>query len=104
MRHETGQSRFSHDRAFLRTSGRRDTKMHAIVHCRGRFQSVGIRDISPGGMKLESAFGLLPRDIITIELLSRRTIGATVAWAVAPDTGIAFDQPLSEDDPLLVGQ
>jgi PilZ domain len=101
MRHETRQSRSSHDRAFLRTSDRRDTKMHAIVHRRGRFQSVGIRDISPAGMKLEGAFGLLPGDVITIELVSRRTIAGTVAWAVAPYMGIAFDQPLSEDDPLL---
>jgi hypothetical protein len=104
MRHETGQSLSSHGRAFLRTTERRDTKMHAIVHCRGRFQSVGIRDISPGGMKLENAFGLLPGDVVMIELLSRRTIGGTVVWAVAPYTGIAFDQPLSEDDPLLAKQ
>src|ERR1700730_11061160 len=101
MRHETGQSPPSHDRAFLRTSERRDTKMHAIVHCRGRFQSVRIRDISPSGMKLEGGFGLLPGDVITIELLSRRTLGGAVAWALPPYTGIAFDQPLSEDDPLL---
>ena len=53
-------------------------------------------------MKLKNAFGLVPGDVISVELLSSRRLGGNVVWSVAPYTGIAFDEPLAEDDPLLV--
>lgn len=75
--------------------------MHAIVHCRRRFQSVVIRDISPGGMKLENVLGLMPGDVVTIELMSSRSLVGTVTWSVASFCGIAFETPLAGDDPLI---
>lgn len=52
-------------------------------------------------MKLKNAFGLVPGDVISVELLSSRKLMGTVAWSVAPYTGIAFDEPLADDDQLL---
>jgi len=55
-------------------------------------------------MKLKNAFGLVPGDVVTVELLSNRTLEGTVMWSVAPYTGIAFDELLPEDDPLLISR
>jgi len=83
------------------TVKRRPTKMHAIVNCRGRFQSAIVRNISPGGMKLENVQGLMPGDVVSIELLSLRVLGGTVVWSVGSFCGIKFARPLADDDPLF---
>jgi len=75
----------------------------AILHAHGRAQCVDIHDISRAGLKLDRAFGLKPGDPVTVELLSRRTIRGTVAWSVAAFCGIAFDQPLAQNDSALTG-
>ena len=84
-----------------RSHARLETRMDAVLHLNGRTQRIVIHDISRGGLKLEHAFGLNPGDVITIELLSRRTFEGKVAWMVAPYTGITFEQPLAENDPSL---
>jgi hypothetical protein len=84
-----------------RTFGRRQTSVDAVLQVHDRFQQITIHNVSRGGMQLKDAFGLMPGDVITVELLSRRTFDGTVAWSVAPYTGIAFDQPLADDDPML---
>jgi hypothetical protein len=78
--------------------------MDAVLQVHDRFQRITIHNVSQGGMQLKDAFGLMPGDVITVELLSRRTFDGTVAWSVAPYTGIAFDEPLADDDPMLVGE
>jgi len=80
---------------------RHETKVRAISHVRDRFQSVLIRDVSSGGIKLEKAFGLVSGDIVTIELLSGRTFQGKVMWSVAPFCGIAFENTLYQHDLLL---
>jgi hypothetical protein len=50
---------------------------------------------------LKNAFGLVPGDAVTVELLFDRTLKGTVMWSVAPYTGLAFDELLAADDPLL---
>lgn len=95
------QSLVERERANRRTFKRNSTKMHAIVHCRRRFQSVVIRDISLGGMKLENILGLMPGDVVTIELMSSRSLIGTVVWSVASFCGITFETPLAGDDPLI---
>jgi hypothetical protein len=84
-----------------RASRRCSAKMRAIVHCRDRFQSVVIRDISPSGMKLENVLRLMPGDVVTIELLSSRSLVGTVVWSVASFCGIEFETPLVDNDPLI---
>jgi len=79
----------------------RNTWVHALLHCRGRTQSVVIRDVSLGGMKLEFAFGLVPGDEVEVELTSARKLQGTIAFSVAAYCGVAFPTPLAEDDPLL---
>jgi len=75
--------------------------MDAMLHLHGRMQRVTIHNISRGGMKLKDAFGLTTGDVVTAEFLSHHAIGGVVVWAVAPYTGIAFDNALPEDDPLV---
>jgi len=84
-----------------RASERRGIRKHAILHCHDRAQTVLIRDISAGGMKVQNGFGLATGDAVRIELLTRRAFDGTVAWSVPPYCGIRFSIPLSEDDPLL---
>ena len=86
-----------------RSHARLETRLDAILHLDGRAQRIVIHDVSQGGMKLEHAFGLMADDVITIELLTRRTFNGTVVWVVAPYTGIAFEQSLPDADPLLFG-
>lgn len=84
-----------------RTSARRAMRKHAILHCHDRVQTVVIRDISEGGMKIQNAFGLAPGDTVRVELLTRRAFEGKVAWAVSPYCGVKFDVPLEKNDPLL---
>jgi hypothetical protein len=71
------------------------------MHYLDRAQTILIRDISRGGMKIQNAFGLMTGDTIRIELVTRRAFAGTVAWAQPPYCGIKFAMELAEDDPLL---
>lgn len=84
-----------------RTSERHAIRKHAILHSHDRTQTVLIRDISAGGMKIQNAFGLIDGDTVTVELLTRRVFQGTVAWSVPPYCGIKFTTPLAANDPLL---
>ena len=84
-----------------RDSMRYGIRKHAILHCHDRVQTVVIRDISAGGLKIQNAFGLVPGDPITLELLTRRTLEGEIAWSVPPYCGVKFNTPLEGDDPLL---
>jgi hypothetical protein len=84
-----------------RTAERHAIRKHAILHCHDRTQSVLIRDISVGGMKIQNAFGLIDGDTVRVELLTRRAFEGTVAWSVPPYCGIKFNSPLAAGDPLL---
>jgi len=84
-----------------RTSERRAIRKHAILHYGDRTQTVVIRDLSAGGMKIQNAFGLITGDTVRIELLTRRAFEGTVAWSVPPYCGIRFNTALAEDDPIL---
>lgn len=84
-----------------RTFERRNTWVHALLHFEGRTQTIIIRNISRGGMRIEFAYGLMPGDKIEIELTSTRKLEATVAWSVAAYCGVEFPSPLAEDDSVL---
>lgn len=85
-----------------RTFARCNTWVHAQLHFGNRTQSIVIRDVSSGGMKIEYAYGLTPGDAVTIELACARKIEAIVDWSVATYCGIEFVTPLAEDDPALI--
>jgi hypothetical protein len=103
MAHQVGHLHASAERSATedRRFERETIRKNAILHSHDRMQSVLIRDISCGGMKIQNAFGLMPGDVISVELLTRRTFEGTVAWSVPPYCGIKFNTPLAEDDPLL---
>ena len=104
MRHEREQSAAAAAKAGStegRTSERQGIRKHAILHCHDRVQTVLIRDISAGGVKIQNAFGLVTGDPVQVELLTRRTFEGKVAWSVPPYCGIEFNTPLAQDDPLL---
>lgn len=75
--------------------------VHAHLHSGNRTQTIVIRDVSRGGMKIEYAYGLMPGDKVAIELNPARTLEATVAWSVATYCGVEFLSPLDEADPAL---
>lgn len=85
-----------------RSAERHQIRKHAILHYQDRTQTIVIRDISRGGMKIQNAFGLMAGDKIRIELLTRRAFEGIVAWSVPPYCGIKFTAPLDVDDPLLM--
>lgn len=87
--------------ADARSSQRSAIHKHAILNSHNRAQTVVIRDISTGGMKVQNAFGLIEGDVVTIELLTRRALTGKVAWSVPPYCGIKFDTELAASDPLL---
>jgi PilZ domain-containing protein len=103
MAHQSGHPNSSAERSATeaRRFERETIRKNAILYSHDRMQSVLIRDISCGGMKIQNAFGLMPGDATRIELLTRRCFEGTVAWSVPPYCGIKFDKPLTEDDPLL---
>lgn len=84
-----------------RTFDRRNTWVHALLRFEDRTQSIVIRNISRGGMKIEFAYGMMPGDKIEIELMSTRKLQGTIAWSVAAYCGVEFAAPLDEDDPVL---
>jgi hypothetical protein len=86
-----------------RAHARLETRLDAVLYLDGRTQRVVIHNVSRGGLKLEHALGLTRGDDITIDLLNHRSFSATVVWAGFPYTGVAFDQVLPENDPLLFG-
>ena len=102
MQRERGQSAAAQaDWDGERDSVRHGIRKHAILHCHDRAQTVVMRDISAGGVKIQNAFGLVPGDPIKLELLTRRTLEGEIVWSLPPYCGVKFDTPLATDDPLL---
>lgn len=89
----TAAERRSHDRIL--------THFHATAFCHDRYQSVVVRNISPGGLMMSNAFGLAVGDNVVISTLTGHPYTGRVAWSVAPFTGLAFTSPISLDDPLF---
>ena len=73
----------------------------ALLHVRKQFQTVTVVDYSQGGVQLQGSFGLIPRDVIALELLTGHRIAIEVVWSLGSRLGARFVQPLASDDPLL---
>lgn len=77
------------------------TRVRALVHCHGRFQTALIVDFSLGGLQLQGCFGVGVADNVAVELLSGHRFPAKVAWSIGGRAGVRFLQPLSAEDPAL---
>ena len=69
MAHQVGPLHAAIERSAAgnRRFERETIRKNAFVHSHDRTQSVLIRDISCGGMKIQNAFGLMPGDAIMVE-------------------------------------
>ena len=77
-----------------RRSERTSTKVQVLVHCRGRFQRAKIVDYSQAGLQLEGTFGLIPTDLVQIELASGVRVPGKVEWSLGGQTGVVFTERL----------
>ncbi|MEO0619552.1 MAG: PilZ domain-containing protein [Pseudomonadota bacterium] len=78
-----------------------DIRARATAHAHGVFQTVLIRNVSCGGVMLETAFGLAIGDSVVIRTMNGNAYAGLVAWSVSPYTGVSFDVPITRDDPLF---
>ena len=81
---------------------RTSARIQVLVHCRGRFQRAKIADYSQVGLQLEGTFGLIPRDLVAIELLSGVRVPGKVEWSLGGQTGIVFSDRLETSHPAMV--
>ena len=86
----------------LRHAERHLARIRALVHCRGRFQTISIVDFSLGGLRLEGAFGIAAREKISVELLSGDLLEATVAWSIGSQLGVQFVECLTSEHPAFM--
>jgi PilZ domain len=80
---------------------RLDAHISALLHVRKQFQTVTVVDYSQGGVQLQGSFGLMPRDVVTLELLSGQRIGIEVMWSLGSRLGARFAPAIAADDPVL---
>ena len=86
----------------LRHGERHLARIRALVHCRGRFQTISIVDFSSGGLRLEGSFGIAARERISVELLSGDLLEATVAWSIGGQLGVQFVECLTSTHPAFM--
>lgn len=77
------------------------TRVVALAHCHGRFQTVRVVDFSLGGLQLQGSFGVIAGDAITVELLSGHRLAAIVAWSIGDRLGVRFLEPLETGHPAI---
>jgi hypothetical protein len=81
---------------------RTPVKVQILVHCRGRFQRAKIADYSQLGLQLEGTFGLIPTDLVEIELVSGVRVPGRVEWSLGGQTGVVFSERLDTSHPAMV--
>ena len=84
-----------------RRSTRSSVQIDAVLHAAQSSQTVTITNLAPEGVGLHVAVGLMPGDVVEIELKNGRMLPGEVVWRLMGSCGIHFSEPLSEDDPLL---
>lgn len=86
----------------LRSHERYGVNIRALLHLRDRFQTTTIRDVSIGGACLDGAYAVVPGDRIILQLNNGRTLNAAVKWWACGRCGIAFENALMANDPILI--
>jgi PilZ domain len=97
----SGSPANSQSKLAVRRHDRINTSLTAVLYTSHSFQITVVRDVSPGGARLEKAAGVLPGDMVNIKLVTGHSKTAIVRWWFNGSCGIAFDEPLHEGDPFL---
>ena len=66
-------------------------------------EAVILRDVSAGGVGLESCRARAVGTAVKVHLPSSRVLQAIVTWSHASRIGAKFAQPLKLDDPIFIG-
>ena len=61
---------------------------------------VRIRNLSSGGLMMETSLALAPGDAVRVELRNLQAIAGRVAWAKDARAGVQFDEPANVADLL----
>ena len=78
-----------------RADPRIECHLPCVLEQEGRSsQSIVLANLSGGGAMIRGHFGLMPRDRITIRLVTGTGVSARVVWVVGDKAGTQFDQPL----------
>lgn len=92
------------DQSDLRASGQRTLTLFMVAKLKADGAGEGlcrVRNISAGGLMLESRMPLRPDACVTIELRGMRTLAGRIVWSQDGRAGVAFDQPVTVEE--LVG-
>jgi hypothetical protein len=84
-----------------RKDERSSAGVQVLVHCRGHFQRAKIANYSQVGLQLNGTFGLIPSDVVLIELISGVQVPGKVEWSLGGQTGIAFSERLEASHPAM---
>lgn len=84
-----------------RHSSRRILNQAAKLQHRGIVTDVFVRDVSEGGLGLDSPGKLEKNQVAVIELSNGRRLSGSIVWFKRGRAGMKFARPLSPNDPLL---
>ncbi len=87
----------------LRQEHRMRTQIRALLYAGRRFQTTTISDLSRSGAGIDAASGVLPGDLVALQLLDGRAIAGQVRWWLAGRCGIAFLEPLKDVIDIVAG-
>jgi hypothetical protein len=87
----------------LRQEHRMRTQIRALLYAGRRFQTTTISDLSRSGAGIDAASGVLPGDLVALQLLDGRAIAGQVRWWLAGRCGIAFLEPLKDVADIVAG-
>ena len=88
----------------LRERGQRTLTLFMVAKLKVEGAGEGlcrVRNISSGGLMLESRMPLRPDSFVSIELRGMRTLAGRIVWSQNGRAGVSFDQPVTVEE--LVG-
>lgn len=80
---------------------RKPVFVRCVVEHRGKAANAVVTNISVTGVILENAPSLAPKSVVVVEI-GERCFAGTVVWESGTSAAIKFDQPLKDDDQLLI--
>lgn len=84
-----------------RVPARKPVYLKCVVEHRGKAAAAIVTNISMTGAGLVNAPPLAPKSVVVVEI-GERCFAGTVVWESGTSAAVKFDQPLKDDDPLLV--
>lgn len=86
-----------------RLAVRRGLFQRCVVQHSRRSVRALVRDVSMGGLGLDGVEGLIPDEVVVVDLQCGRRFVGKVEWACERLAGISFSRLLPPNDPLLFG-